>query len=592
MTSTGWLRMVTGVVRRTPIRQAAVTLIFAVLLTTVLVWNRGTIGCEKLVIASSQEKYEMLDQLAKAYDQNSKRVGTELNPVCVTVKVNLEPSGDAEAALESNWTGTTRERPDVWAPASSAWVQLLLARAPARKELIPADYQLKTLFRSPLVIAMPKPMAEALGYADPHGWQDLFALATNPAGWGSKGHPEWGRFKLGKTNPHVSTSGLHALVGMYDAIRADRNPDMVNTAAARAFAAAIEQSVVHYGRTARDFLASLQDVDSHSASDPKHLAVLQYVSAVAVEEKELVDYNRGEYATKKGTVPHVLLLPVYPEQSPTADHPYVSLSWPRKPTSKSTAATDFLNFLRADEQQRTADKNGFRQANGRPGTWLSQQVGVISRQPNPLPGRSGAVLDAELKAWDQLRKPARVMILINRSADGGALHDATTQLKEALIGFQPQDRAMIAVYPGQPDSAEPFLVIQPMTPTDSAHLKRLRQALDIARLVVPPNAPSVLYPSLEGAEAWMSSSFVPTDINAILLIEMSPRPGNQPAETKLLDRLRNQSPSRFVYVFAVRPKLQEGEEDEVLTPITLAGEGALYQPDSAKRFLNDVISNF
>ena len=491
------------------------------------------------------------------------------------------------AALESNWTGTTRERPDVWAPASSAWVQLLLARAPARKELIPADYQLKTLFRSPLVIAMPKPMAVALGYADPHGWQDLFALATNPAGWGSKGHPEWGRFKLGKTNPHVSTSGLHALVGMYDAIRADRNSDMVNTPAARAFAAAIEQSVVHYGRTARDFLTSLQDVDSHSASDPNHLAVLQYVSAVAVEEKELVDYNRGEYATKKGTVPHVVLLPVYPEQSPTADHPYVSLSWPGKPASKSTAATAFLNFLRADEQQRTADKNGFRQANGRPGPWLSQQVGVLSRQPNPLPGRSGAVLDAELKAWDQLRKPARVMILINRSANGGALHDAITQLKEALIGFQPQDQAMIAVYPAQPDSAEPFLVLQPMTPTDSAHLKRLRQALNVARLIVPSNAESVLYPSLEGAEAWMSSSFVPTDINAILLIEMSPRPGNQPAETKLLDRLRNQSPSRFVYVFAVGP-----EKDKVLTPITLAGGGALYQPDSARRFLNDVISNF
>src|SRR5438094_1515556 len=126
-----------------------------------------------------------------------------------------------------------------------------------------------------------------------------------------------------------------------------------------------------------------------------------------------------------------------------------------------------------------------------------------------------------------------------------------------------------------------------MTPTDSAHLKRLRQALDIARLVVPPNAPSVLYPSLEGAEAWMSSSFVPTDINAILLIEMSPRPGDQPAETKLLDRLRNQSPSRFVYVFSVGPK-----EDKVLTPITLAGGGALYQPDSARHFLNDVISNF
>src|SRR5438034_1306408 len=131
MRSTGWLRVVAGVVRGTPIRQAAATLIFAVLLTTVLAWNRGAIGCKLLVIA------------------------------------------------------------------------------------------------------MPEPMAKAMGYPDPRGWKDIFALATNPAGWGSKGHPEWGRFKLGKTNPHVSTSGLHALVGMYDAIQSDQNPEMVSTPAAR-----------------------------------------------------------------------------------------------------------------------------------------------------------------------------------------------------------------------------------------------------------------------------------------------------------------------------------------------------------------------
>jgi Ca-activated chloride channel homolog len=590
MRSTGWLNVVTGVVRGTPIKQAAATLIFAVLLSTVLVWTRGAIGCKPLVIASSQEKSEMLNDLADSYNKLGKRFGSGLNPLCVRVKVNTVFSGEAETALESNWIGEKSERPDVWAPGSSAWVELLMARGQAG--LIPDDYVHKKLFSSPLVIAMPEPMAKALGYPDPRGWKDIFALATNPTGWGSKGHPEWGRFKLGKTNPHVSTSGLHALVGMYDAIQSGQNPEMVNTPAARAFAAAIEQSVIYYGRTARDFLRNLQDVDTHSASDPNHLAVLQYVSAVAIEEKELFDYNRGQYAAKKGTVPHITLRPVYPKKSPFADHPYVILNWPGAPASTSAAAIAFFNFLTDSTQQRTADENGFRQANGRPGPWLSQQLGVISSLPDPLPGRPGAVLAAEVKAWDQLRKPARVMILMNRSANGGGLHDAITQLQESLIGFQPQDRVMVAAYPSQPDSAEPFLVIQPMTPTDSAHLKRLRQAVDVSRLVVPPNAPSVLYPSLEGAEAWMSSSFVPTDINAILLIEMSPRPGNQPAETKLLDRLRNQSPSRFVYVFAVRPKLHEGEEDKVLTPITLAGEGALYQPDSAKRFLNDVISNF
>ena len=56
-------------------------------------------------------------------------------------------------------------------------------------------------------------MAEALGWPNAQiGYADILKLAQDPAGWGGKGHPEWGPFRLGKTNPNFSTSGLSALV--------------------------------------------------------------------------------------------------------------------------------------------------------------------------------------------------------------------------------------------------------------------------------------------------------------------------------------------------------------------------------------------
>src|SRR4029079_3368041 len=71
----------------------------------------------------------------------------------------------------------------------------------------------KPFMVTPLVIAMPKPMAEALGYpAKALGWSDILSLAQSDKGWAEFGHPEWGPFRLGKTNPNFSTSGLNSLI--------------------------------------------------------------------------------------------------------------------------------------------------------------------------------------------------------------------------------------------------------------------------------------------------------------------------------------------------------------------------------------------
>ena len=72
-----------------------------------------------------------------------------------------------------------------------------------------------SIANSPLVIAMPKPMAQALGWPNkPLGWGDVYQLAQDPRGWASVNQP-YGAFTLGKTNPNFSTSGLHATIGTY-----------------------------------------------------------------------------------------------------------------------------------------------------------------------------------------------------------------------------------------------------------------------------------------------------------------------------------------------------------------------------------------
>src|SRR5207245_11203121 len=59
-------------------------------------------------------------------------------------------------------------------------------------------------------------MAIKLGWPEKDvGWADLLTLASNQTGWGTYGRPDWGAFRLGKTNPNISTSGLHALIATY-----------------------------------------------------------------------------------------------------------------------------------------------------------------------------------------------------------------------------------------------------------------------------------------------------------------------------------------------------------------------------------------
>ena len=181
---------------------------------------------------------------------------------------------------------STVSRPSSGHPPRPAWAGIVNERAGS--ELAPAG---TPFMLTPLVIAMPQPMAEALGWPDePIGFADLRELANDPDGWGSVGHPEWGLFRLGKTNPNYSTSGLNFTIAEYYAATgktSDLTREDLQRPAAVEFATDIESSVVHYGDITMTFL------NNWFAADARGTA-LTYASAVAIEEKSVIDYNLGD----------------------------------------------------------------------------------------------------------------------------------------------------------------------------------------------------------------------------------------------------------------------------------------------------------
>ena len=170
---------------------------------------------------------------------------------------------------------------------------------------------------TPLVIAMPKPMAEALGYPDkPIGFADIAELAKDPQGWAEFGHPEWGPFRLGKTNPNFSTSGLNFTVAEYYAATGKTEgltSEDLSQPDVEQFATDVESAVVHYGDTTLTFLNNWYRADARGTA-------LTYASAVAVEEKSVLDYNSGnpDGVLAPGEVPRppkVPLVAIYPRRA-------------------------------------------------------------------------------------------------------------------------------------------------------------------------------------------------------------------------------------------------------------------------------------
>jgi Ca-activated chloride channel family protein len=529
--------------------------------------------------------------------------------------VQAKSSGGAAQLLATGWDEEVEgPRPVIWSPSASTWGSVLNQRLSDQGDAAMAD-DFVSFQLTPLVIAMPRPMAEALGWPEePLGFTDILQLSQDPEGWAAYGHPEWGQFRLGKTNPNFSTSGLSALVGQAYAANGKTSGLSLEDLAkpsTEAFAEQIESSVVHYGDTTLTFLNNWYRADQRG--NP-----YGYVSAVAVEEKSVIDYNSGNpdgvlQEGEEPRPPRVPLVAIYPEEGTVySDNPLYVLDADWVDDDEAAGAQQFIDFVGQAQNQEQILRYGFRPGNPAVavGSPIDASNGVDPEQPQTLlEVPEPEVLVQLLDDWQDQRKPARVLLLMDVSGSMGTLADPETGATKldlakqatitALDEFNDDDEVGLWVFTTDlGDAADPQGYLE-LIPT--GRIGDVREQLKSRiRDLVPLNG-TPLYAATEAAYESQLEDYDPTRINAVVLLSDGVNDDGEPDDDReqldgLLDALSRDSEGQQGQAVRVFP-ISYGEDADLATlrRIAEASQAAVYDssdPRSINKVLVAVISNF
>lgn len=559
----GRLRAPTGPPPRRNSRAIVITAVAAVVVSGVIAF--ANVACLQLVVASSNEKSALLADIAKTYTG-------QVDRQCVTVRIIEKASGAAERALRRDWAGERLPRPDVWSPAAKAWLVLL---AQHRSEDGHGDVVVgvaHSLMQSPLVIAMPESMANALPNADRIGWRDIYAFAHDAEGWERYG---WGPFRIGKTDPTTSTSGLHALIAVNYIAQGQRDVD------ADEFVRTVERKVVHYGDTVRTFATNLRAADDANRA-------LEYVSAIAIEEKQVFDYN----SPATGGPPKEKLKAIHPTDGTlVADHPYAILGW--ADAAHQQAAADFEEYLSSPAIQARFQAAGFRNYLGEAGDVL-QPPYFNKSKPKAIwePPDAQDLVDMLLAWKHDLRKPAHALFVVDvgRSMSEPAPGTSVTRLdlatraaSEALEDLAPSDAVGLWTFPAT-DSSLHRDVASTLTPATST--SALVRAL-------PPVSKSGdekgLYGVIRASVDEVRDTYERDRINAVVVLTAGGYPlTDVSSSTGLIDYLLHQPKDQRirVYIVAYGPT-----SNDVLRLIAESSEGAFYDATTDQLNITEQLRN-
>jgi Ca-activated chloride channel homolog len=592
------------------VRRALGVVVAVVTATTGMLASSAAAQSDCIVVDMevSPEKVDLLTFLAKRFNDSDR---ANLDDECITVRVARKASGEGASLLADDWPAPKANgpRPVVWSPAASAWGEVVNQRR-ANQGKKPNAPTGKPFMLTPLVIAMPQPMAEALGYPNtPIGYGDILQLARDPAGWGALGHPEWGPFRLGKTNPNFSTSALNATIAQYYAASGKTSGltlEDLNQPSVDEFARSIESSVVHYGDTTLTFLNNLYRADRRGTG-------LTYVSAVAVEEKSVIDFNRGNPdgildPGEKPKPPRVPLVAIYPKEGTLfSDNPFIIVDAPWVSAKEKRAAARFEQFVQQPANQKRVLRFGFRPGNPQVaiGAPIEAKFGVDPDQPQArLELPSPPVLVGLIDRWGENRKAARVLMVIDVSGSMGEAasgEDGPTKLDlvkraavDALDQFKPDDDVGLWIFSTEITRDEPtdYLEVLPIAPIGA---QREAMAARIDDLVPTQGTP--LYTVTKAANDRLVETFDAQRINAVLLLTDGKNEDDRNTDLDgLLRTLRARNEGQVSNPVRVFPIAYGEDADQAtLKRIAEATNATVYDaadPKSINKVFLAVVSNF
>lgn len=561
-------------------------------------------GCTPVVVATSSEKVNLVADLGERFKESSQHDGLE---DCASVfPINVSSGNGAKilSADPDSWPLADRDYwPTVWSPASTVWTDRVAA---AGNDGVSGA---KSFTRTPVVLGVPESMAEALGYPKkPISLQDIAKLVADPKGWGSVGKPLWGSFKIAKTNPNTSTTGLSTiLMQAYAASGKTKDLTPADVQKAATFSRTFESGAIHYGDTTGSVLKTLYEGSRGAGGSA-------YVSAVAIEETSLFNYNKGNpdsHTVQPGeelVPPREKLIAVYPSGgSMWSDNPAVVLDEPWVSAKQKAAGTAFVEFLQTDAAQQVLPEYGFRPvAKGVDvSSHLNAEVGIDPSMPKvTLPKPAPTVVSAAIDQWLQIRKPSAVLELIDISGSMSTeIGDGRTRLDGAIDGasqtlghFRPTDEIGVWAFTTEISSK---LGDNLVPVREFGRLGAGREQLEdqIADLAHARQGGTPLYDAIGDAYDYMVKHAEPGRINAIVVLSDGEDTDSQTSLDSLLVRI-NQSAKEGradtpVRIFTI--VYSDDADKNILGRIAKASGGQSFDASDPERIdavFASVINNF
>jgi Ca-activated chloride channel family protein len=526
-------------------------------------------GSVRLTIAAAPEIAPAIDQTAQRWVKN----GANVSGTCVAVTVSqVNPATMASAIASEHKVQLTGlgtapasvQIPDVWVADSSTWLLRLRSEAPG---FTPSDD--KPLAQSPVVVAMPEPVAQTVGWPDKKlGWKDLLNLLTTNTS-----------LRTGIVNPIRDASGLSGLLALGQAAGAGTQAQALKVGAIKALAQGSSE-------TRDDLLQKYPD-----SADPNNIATS--LSAAPLSEEDVVSYNAEK--------PAVPLVALYMEPNPLAlDYPYAVL--PEDDLQKQSAAEGLRAQLQTASFKDELASAGLRAPDGSVGAGFAKPLGAPSASPavaapsgntsgSAASGLDASALSQAIGSWAAITLPGRVLAVFDVSgsmktpvptAHNLSRADVTQQAAAGgLALFDDQWAVGVWLFSTDMDGTKPYKEIVPISPLSS---KRSALQQSISQIRPKKNGNTGLYDTVLAAYKNVQSTWQAGKVNSVILFTdgKNDNPGGI-TRASLIDQLHKLSdPKRpvRVVIIGIGNDVDRGEL-EAVTNATQAG-GVFVAEDPAK----------
>ncbi|GLY01358.1 substrate-binding and VWA domain-containing protein [Actinoplanes sp. NBRC 101535] len=531
----------------------------------------GCTGAVKLTVAAAPEIAPAVEQAAQQWV----RSGAEVSGTCVAVEVTQENPASIAGAVSREHNVTLAglgvapdavQIPDVWIPDSSTWLLRLQKEAAG---FIPP--KISSIAQSPVVLALPEPVAEQFGLPDKKmTWDTLLAqFGTDKS------------LSVGIVDPAKDASGLTSLLVLSQVAGTDQ-------AGLRKKAQALTALAQNSSALREDLLQRFPN--SNTADD-----LATSLNAAPLSEEDVVAYNAKR--------PPVRLTAAYLEPSPAPlDYPYAVMPQVTE-AQKSEAADGLLAQLSDGVFKERLGSAGLRAPDGTYGSTFQAPIGAPQASPavaasaagGDVGGTAGAGTDAAalsrvIGSWVATTRPGRVLAVFDVSGSmttavptaGGATRAKVTQAAARFGLGLFSDKWAVGVwrFSTELDGKKAYKELEPIQPLTSGRAE-LNASID--QLTPVKDGGTGLYDTILASYSYVKQQWQAGKANSVILFTDGEDSNAGITQKKLLAELEKiqdpKKPIRLVLI-GIGNEVNKAELETIQKVVP--GSGVFIAEDPAK----------